>query len=208
MISDYYFFVPIAAALLVGVMSPGPSFILVSQTAISRSRQAGILVSLGMGTGSLIFTALAALGFYVILESVPTLYIAMKVLGGFYLCFLAYKLWKSNSNSEAINGDYAKQGTKIKFYLSGLLTQLSNPKTALIFASVYATFLPQDVSVEGYTILCLLAFIIDTSWYVFVSAVLSSAKAQAVYLKYRVIFNKLFGSVLGFMGLNLIIRQN
>ena len=207
MMTDYYFFVPIAAALLIRVMSPGPSFILVSQTAISRSRQAGILVSLGMGTGSLIFTALAALGFYTILESVPTLYVAMKVFGGFYLCFLAYKLWKSNSNPEAIHSDYERQTTKTKFYLSGLLTQLSNPKTALVFASVYATFLPKDVSVTGYTILCLLAFFIDTSWYTFVSTVLSSAKAQAVYLKYRVMFNKLFGSALGFMGLNLIIRQ-
>ncbi|WP_461535141.1 LysE family translocator [Spongorhabdus nitratireducens] len=208
MFSEYYFFVPLAIALLLGVMSPGPSFILVSQTAVSRSREAGILVSLGMGTGSLIFTALAAFGFYVVLESVPVLYMAMKGMGGLYLCYLAYKLWKSQPDSSAAEPQLEKSVSRSKFYFSGLFTQLSNPKTALVFASVYATFLPQNMSVESYAMLCALAFAIDTGWYVFVSTVLSVPKSQKIYLKYRAVFNKLFGSVLGFMGVNLILRQN
>ncbi len=204
--SEFLFLIPIAFALLVGVMSPGPSFIFVSQTAISRSREAGILVSLGMGTGSLIFTVLAAFGFYVVLESIPTLYMGLKVLGGLYLCYLAFKLWRSHSDAETFDDTQQKVQSKSKMYLAGLFTQMSNPKTALVFASVYATFLPQNVPVTGYVMLCALAFVIDAGWYVFVSTVLSSSKAQQFYLKFRTAFNKLFSSVLGFMGVNLIFR--
>lgn len=206
--SDYYFFIPVAIALLLGVMSPGPSFILVSQTAVSKSREAGILVSMGMGAGSFIFTALAAFGFYVVLESVPVLYMILKVVGGVYLCYLAYKLWTSKMDSAAAEADVEQTLSLKKLFFSGLFTQLSNPKTALVFASVYATFLPPDVTISGYAMLCVLAFAIDTGWYVFVSTVLSAPKAQRMYMRYKAVFNKVFSSVLGFMGLNLIVRQN
>ena len=72
--TEYLFLLPVSVALILGVMSPGPSFVLVSQTAMSKSRSAGIAISLGMGVGSAIFTVLAALGLYVLLESVPVSY--------------------------------------------------------------------------------------------------------------------------------------
>ena len=206
--SEYLFLLPVSVALLLGVMSPGPSFLLVSQTAISRSREAGICVSFGMGTGSLIFTALAALGLYVVLESVPALYTTLKIMGGLYLCYLAYRLWKNNSAKDNHTAPLQKKTSRSKFYLTGLFTQLSNPKTAIVFASVYATFLPHNIPEHSYSILCAMAFTIDTSWYVLVSILLSSGQAQHLYTKYRSVFDRLSGTVLGLIGINLIFRQH
>ena len=53
----------ILGALLVGAISPGPSFVVVAQTAISRSRADGLAAALGMGLGGVAFGALARSGF-------------------------------------------------------------------------------------------------------------------------------------------------
>lgn len=57
----------ILAALTVGAMSPGPSFVVVARTAVSSSRADGLAAALGMGAGGLAFAAFSpaapALGF-------------------------------------------------------------------------------------------------------------------------------------------------
>ena len=41
----------IAGALAVGVVSPGPSFVMVARTAVSLSRIEGVAAAFGMGVG-------------------------------------------------------------------------------------------------------------------------------------------------------------
>lgn len=59
--NEYLFMIPIAIALMVGVVSPGPSFIYIAQTAMVTSRSQGIATSLGLGTGAVIYTMVAQL---------------------------------------------------------------------------------------------------------------------------------------------------
>ncbi|MGO7998214.1 LysE family transporter, partial [Rhizobium ruizarguesonis] len=55
-------FISIVAALAVGAMSPGPSFVVVSRIAISRSRLDGLAAAFGMGAGGVVFAVLALAG--------------------------------------------------------------------------------------------------------------------------------------------------
>ena len=87
---EYIFLLPIFLFLLLGVMSPGPSFILVAQTAMAKSRTEAIAVSVGMGMGATIFAIIASVGLFVLLNSVTWVYLGLKVVGGSYLCFLSF----------------------------------------------------------------------------------------------------------------------
>src|SRR3979409_1563921 len=49
----------ILAALLMGAMSPGPSFVLVARNAIGLSRTDGLATALGMGVGGVFFSGIA-----------------------------------------------------------------------------------------------------------------------------------------------------
>jgi len=69
----------------------------------------------------LFLALIAAVGLFVLLESVPVLYMALKIMGGLYLCFLAYKMYaatkvigKTNEQeeSEVISDDSSKGYTK------------------------------------------------------------------------------------------------
>lgn len=60
-------------------------------------------------------------------------------------------------------------------FLLGLATQLSNPKAAVVYAAIFATFLPQGTTLPIGIALVVLVFLLETSWYSLVTLVMSSA---------------------------------
>jgi len=188
-------------------MSPGPSFVLVAHTALSSSKKEALSVSLGLGFGACIFALIAGLGLFVILQTIPFVYLILKVLGGAYLCFIAYKMWQAPLEKEVKKSEKQEKRNLFKMFFLGLFTQLSNPKTAIVFASAFAAFLPLERPSNTLIILCSLAFIIDSTWYVFVSLVLSSKKAQKKYNKFKKLISKLASTMLALMGLKLLFTQ-
>ena len=205
---EYIFILPILLFLLLGVMSPGPSFILVAQTAMAKSRSEAIAVSVGMGVGATIFAVIASVGLFGLIETVPWVYIALKVIGGSYLCYLAFKMWgSSNEPMETIITSHKTNKGILKMFFIGLFTQLSNPKTAIVFGSVFATFLPENVPEYSYFIITASTFIIDTLWYVLVAILLSTSKAQKAYAKFKKYICRLAGGFMGVLGVKLISSQ-
>src|SRR5690349_10925334 len=85
----------VIAALVVGVVSPGPSFVLVARTAMSSSRSDGVAAAIGMGVGAVVFAAAALLGLHGLVLAMPSVYLALKVSGGLYLAYLGARIWLS-----------------------------------------------------------------------------------------------------------------
>ena len=73
-------------ALMLGAISPGPSFIYVAQNSISKSRKHGLFTALGTGTGAALFGLLAVMGLQAVLLAVPSAYLILKLVVG-YICF-------------------------------------------------------------------------------------------------------------------------
>jgi len=209
--SDYLFFIPIAIALGVGVMSPGPSFLFVAQTAMQKSRAHGVATSLGMGTGALLLALMAIMGLFVVLKTIPVLYFVLKIIGGLYLFYIAYMMWKSaddpivsNSQDESLTNQH---GSYRKAFWLGLLTQLSNPKTAIVIGGIFMAFLPEKIPNYSIPLLSLMAFVLDASWYMIVSIALTTSSAQRVYMRFKKHINRLAGSLMGLLGLKLVFNQ-
>ncbi len=194
----------IVGTLTIGAMSPGPSFVLVAQKSVSLSRQDGTACALGMGSGAAIFTVLALLGLQAIFLAIPLLFTVMKVLGGLYLIYLAYKIWQGASQPLKTELTLSAESSYKNSYVTGLLTQLSNPKTAIVFASTFAAFLPADFPLFQSLILIPIIFLIDFLWYAFVAFVLSSSKPRGAYLQAKKWIDRSAAGVLCALGLKLI----
>jgi len=136
----------IAGALSLGTMSPGPSFIMVARTAVGVSRADGLAAALGMGVGGVLFAVLALLGLHVVLTAVTTLYIVFKIAGGAYLVYLGWIIWRGARRPLDFEEKPVRAGRSFGL---ALLTQLSNPKTALVYASVFVSLLPREVPLVG-----------------------------------------------------------
>ena len=208
MLEQYLFLLPIAMLLLFGAMTPGPSFILVAQTAMSKSRSEAMCISLGLGLGASIFAFIASMGLIALFDAVPEFYVAFKVLGGLYLCYLGVKMWRSSkSKVDSTDAELTNKPAHFKAVFLGLATQLSNPKTAIVFSSVFAAMLPVKVPAHTTSVLVAGVFVLNFSWYSLVSVLLSSPKAQASYLRFKSYINKGASVLMGSMGSKFVAES-
>jgi threonine/homoserine/homoserine lactone efflux protein len=198
----------IAGAMTVGAMSPGPSFVMVARTAVA-SRSDGLAAALGMGAGGLVFAIAALAGLQAAFLAVPGLYLAIKGFGGAYLIYLGFRIWRGarqplamTQDAEASSG--RPQGRGGRTFLLGLATQVSNPKTAVVYASIFAAFLPREVPLVLALAVPVVIFCIETGWYAIVALALSSAAPRSAYLRYKAWIDRAAGGVMGLLGLRLV----
>ncbi|HXU94792.1 MAG TPA: LysE family transporter [Gallionella sp.] len=199
----------IAIALTLGAMSPGPSFILVARTSVAVSRRDGLAAAVGMGVGGVIFSAIALLGLLAILAAIPLLHLGLKIVGGAYLCYLGYRIWRGARQPLVLeNVPLQSHSTQAwRSFLLGLTTQVSNPKTAIVYASVFASLLPHDVPSLALVVLPLIVFAIETIWYSVVALALSSPSPRARYLASKAWIDHAAGAIISTLGLKLIFES-
>ena len=195
----------ISAALALGAASPGPSFLVVARLAVSLSRGDGLYAALGMGMGGLVFASLSLLGLHGLLLAVPSLYVVLKGLGGLYLVYLGIRMWRGARRpllGSDIGASIGVQPATRSFAL-GLATQISNPKTAVVYASVFAAFLPATSTVAFNLYVAGLVFLIEAGWYAFVAVALSSERPRCIYLRYKTWIDRTAGAVMIALGLRM-----
>ncbi|MGN6581996.1 MAG: LysE family translocator [Bordetella sp.] len=196
----------ITGALCLGAMSPGPSFVLGARTSVGVSRHDGMATALGMGVGGVVFSGLALAGLYTVLAMVSWLYAALKIGGGLYLLYLASKIWRGARRPLAFDsvGPAQKAGTKPAFWV-GLATQLSNPKTAIVYGSVFVSLLPPHPATWCYVALPVVVFAVEAGWYTVVALCFSSQRPRGVYLRAKAWIDRLSAGVIAALGVRLML---
>ena len=134
----------ILTALLIGAMSPGPSFVIVARNSIGLSRRDGLATALGMGIGGVLFSGVALLGLYTLLAAVTWLYVSLKVAGGLYLIYLGVQTFRSASREQSFPAGEGVRGGGSAFR-QGVIVEATNPKTAAFFLA----FIPQFINVPA-----------------------------------------------------------
>ncbi|MFM0519818.1 MULTISPECIES: LysE family translocator [Caballeronia] len=195
-------------SLLLGAMIPGPSFVIVARNSIGISRADGLATALGMGVGGIFFGGIALAGLYTLLVAVEWLYIALKIAGGLYLIYIASKIWRGAAKPMQIptqdDAPTLTTSARKSFWL-GLTTQLSNPKTAIWYGSIFAALLPQHPPLWCYFVLPPMVFAIETGWYTVVALGFSSKGPREMYLRARKWIDRIAASVIAMLGLRLIL---
>lgn len=128
------------AASVVLIATPGQDLMLVMSRAVTRGQLAGVVTALGISTGLLVHTVLAALGLGVILKTSEWLFIAMKIAGAGYLIYLGIQMLLSAGGRLALAS--ASFRSLPKLFMDGAVCNIANPKIAIF----YLAFLPQFVT--------------------------------------------------------------
>lgn len=204
----YMSVIAIAGALAAGAVSPGPSFLFVARNSFALSRQHGFATALGMGSGAGFFAIIALLGIHAVFSAIPVAFWLLKVVGGLYLVYLAYRILRSARQPIQCLAPDGTVGISLwRAYSSGWFTQLSNPKTAIVFAGVFSALLPQSIPIHFYVTIPLVAFCIDAGWYFIVAFVLSAESPRNAYLRFKTVFDSTAGTVMGLLGVKLIFSS-
>ncbi len=186
----------------VAVISPGPSFLITARTAVARSRADGVKVALGVGVGSAIWACAALLGLNVIFQAFPPLFIAMKIFGALFLLWLAWQIFAHARDPVVIEGPNGE--TIANPFLKGMITQVSNPKAAVFFGSIFIAMLPSVVPLWMTVALIVMTALNEIWWFSAVALFFGSGPVRQLYVRAKVWIDRVTGVFLGLLGVRLL----
>src|SRR6266567_5549439 len=119
------------SAALVLLAIPGPAVLYVTSRSIGLGRSAGLVSALGIGVGTLVHVAAAAVGLSALLMSSAAVFGLVKYLGAAYLIYLGLQKLRG-AESLDLSGE-APRANLSRVFGQGVIVNILNPKTALFF---------------------------------------------------------------------------
>ncbi len=160
-----------------------------------------------MGLGGALFGTVAIAGLSALLLQVSWLNMALKLIGGYYLVYLGIRIWRGAS--DPVSADTApafQRKSVLRAFVFAFVTQISNPKTAVVYGSIFAASLP--ASPPHWLLLSLLPliFFVEGSWYAVVALTFSTNQPRTVYLRSKTWIDRTAGVVMATLGLRLLME--
>jgi threonine/homoserine/homoserine lactone efflux protein len=121
------------------VLTPGPNMMYVVSRSLTQGRRAGMISLLGVALGFVIYMSMANLGLSAVFLVVPELYLAVKLAGAAYLGWLAWQALKPGGVS-VFTPQVLAPDSKRRLFTMGLVTNLLNPKAAIMYLSLIPQF--------------------------------------------------------------------
>lgn len=139
---------PVYAAYLLGTASPGPSNMAIMGVAMSQGRIPALMLAAGVIGGSLCWALLVATGLSTLLLAWAQAVTVIKIVGGIYLLWLAFKAARSAAQSKPLanSAAVAMPLSYRALYRRGLLLHLSNPKAIMVWMAIMSLGIHPDAS--------------------------------------------------------------
>jgi threonine/homoserine/homoserine lactone efflux protein len=143
----------VAAIELGMVLIPGPNMIYLVSRTVTQGRRAGLASLAGVACGFFVYLVAATAGMATIFALEPAIYTALKLAGAAYLLWLAFQAVRPGGTSL-----FAPRALPVdrpgKLFTMGLVTNLLNPKIAILYVSLLPQFVdPTRGSVAAQTFL-------------------------------------------------------
>jgi len=164
---------------LMVIVTPGPDTAITIRNTLLGGRAGGVFTALGIASGQVVWALATSAGLVALLTASELLFLVVKYVGAGYLVYLGLQVLR-----DALRRGTTQAVTPVGFTLrlkraaafrQGVVSNLSNPKTAVFFASLLPQFAPAGA--QTFTaLLCLgLVFAVMTvAWLVFYAVVISN----------------------------------
>jgi threonine/homoserine/homoserine lactone efflux protein len=142
-----------AAVALGLVLTPGPNMLYLVSRSITQGRRAGLVSLLGVAAGFVVYLSAAVLGIATVFTEVPAAYTVLRFAGAGYLLWLAWKTVRPGGGSVFSPQELPPDGPSIplpgplgpgRLFAMGFLTNLLNPKIAVLYVSLLPQFIDPD----------------------------------------------------------------
>ena len=202
-------FLTVALVHLIALMSPGPDFFFVSQTAASRSRREAMMGVVGISLGIVVWDGVALMGLHLILQKMAWLHQIIMVGGGIYLCWMGWQLLRSARAQQAQPAAEAQVALPKagRSFIRGFLTNLSNPKAVIYFGSVFSLFVGDSVGAGARWGLFLLIVAETFVWFSLVAVVFALPAMRRGYQRLAKWIDGVAGVLFTGFGLHLIFTR-
>lgn len=224
--------IAILTTFVVAVMSPGPDFLAVLRTSLSRGRIAGFGVGAGIAVGTAIWIVVTLLGIVALINSHPTASLAVRVIGAAFLTLYGLNILKqllfnretapskthkapitsatpiqsgAVTNSLKVSALATNPSVWLRGFRLGFLTNtVGNPKALIFFSSLFATMVPPTISPGESLLLGILMVLYARIWFAIVAVVSSLRRFVTVYQRLQRPLDLALGALFTILGLSLL----
>ena len=171
-IADVY--LALIAIWVLALLTPGPNVLLVAGLALNSGRAAAFAVA-GVLLGTLLWGLAGLFGLFWLLEQLPQVATAVKLVGSAYLAYFGLRIiWQNwRAGGDLLAATEPRELPPLRAFSVGLATAIGNPKSLMFISSLFAVshLAEQPLAVGLGGVALMLAF--STSYYAAFGTVLT-----------------------------------
>ena len=189
-------------AFIAAWLSPGPALLVAMRTSLTAGVRSGFAIGCGLGVMASIWTLMALLGLQSVFQLFPPAYTTIKILGAFYLMFIAWKTWRGSRQPLEDRTQPARHA-----FREGFIINLLNPKAMLFAAAVLIVVFPPGLSMVEKAIIVTNHLILEIGFYLMLAVFMNTPAVSQWYLRAKVYFDRFASIVLGVLGTRILFEQ-
>jgi threonine/homoserine/homoserine lactone efflux protein len=199
----------VVVAHFLALLSPGPDFLLVVKSAIRSRKNCAVGVAFGIASANAIYIILCIVGVGEILSRSLVLMRILKLLGGVFLCYVAFMALRARKGDYAYIGNASVGGAdaKVSFfgeYLTGFISGITNPKNLIFYLSLFSVILNRNIGLSLKIGLGLWMTALVFLWDAFIIFVLAQDRVRKAFSRIAFYVDKVAGTILGLIGITLV----
>ncbi|AZD28498.1 LysE family translocator [Pseudomonas chlororaphis] len=212
MLSNYLGeFLALATIHFLAVVAPGPDFAVTIRQSVRFGRVVGLCTAIGIGAGISVHVLYTLLGVGALMHTTPWLLGVAKVVGGAYILYLGVSLLRSKpktsiEGSDASN-DQARRQTLPKAFMTGFLTNATNPKATLFFLAIFTTVISASTPLKVQALYGVWMCCVNALWFVIVALFFSSPRVRLLFMRMGHWFERTMGVILILFAGRLILSM-
>jgi threonine/homoserine/homoserine lactone efflux protein len=196
-------FLAVALLHLMAAISPGPAVLMAARTGVTEGMRTGAFLAMGIGAGAVIWAGAALFGLALVFQAAPALLWALKIAGGLYLIHMGWRMWRDANSPLDLHAGARPPRSALSAFRLGLMTQLSNPKPAVLFSAIFIGTVPQGTPLWVIAALLVVVFLNEAIWNTLVARVFSFQRSKATYISLKTIIDRCFGGLLALLGVKI-----
>jgi threonine/homoserine/homoserine lactone efflux protein len=197
-------FLAVAFLHLMAAISPGPAVLMSARTGVTEGLRTGTFLACGIGIGAVIWAMAALFGLAIVFQAAPALLWALKIIGGIYLLHMAWGMWRDAAKPLDMVQTSRLPRTAFSAFRLGLVTQLANPKPAVLFSAIFIGTVPPNTPLWIYAALLTVVFLNEALWNILVARIFSFERTRSGYINLKTIIDRAFGGMLAILGLKIV----
>lgn len=194
------------SAFLLSIMSPGPNVLAILGTSMSAGRRPGLGLATGVAAGSFCWALLTVTGLSALLAAYAAALTVIKVVGGLYLLWLAFKAFRSAASKHDIAATTLAGAPRspLGYFLRGYTIQMTNPKAALAWVAIISLGLQPDAPLWVGFVIVAGTSLLSLAIHLVYALAFSTAAMLRLYGRARRWIQAALGLFFGFAGLKLL----
>ena len=198
----------LAFANMLGIISPGPAFLMVSRAAAGRDLKTAVGLAAGVAMAAASWAAMACFGIALLIATYRPVYQAIELAGALYLVWLGIGAWRHSGDAPAAVAATPRasaRGGIARAVATGALLSLGNPKIVIFFSSIFVALLPADAPLWLRFAVVGIVIVQELAWYTTVAFVFSRPRVQAAYGRASTWIERALGTVLVGLGARILV---